>query len=288
MLSFQDIIFKLQNYWSEKGCPIVQPFDMEVGAGTFHPMTFLKAIGSESWSAAYVQPSRRPSDGRYGKNPNRSEHYYQFQVIMKPSPRNFQNLYLNSLHALGVNTLENDVRFVEDNWESPTLGAWGLGWEVWLNGMEITQFTYFQQMGGLECKPTMVELTYGLERLAMHSQNVDSMYDLLWADTLTRGPLYYRDIHQQSEYERSQYNFKEASIEHLSNHFNFLEKDTNRLLKKGLVFPSYEMVLKASHLFNLLDSRRAISVLERQHYILRIRALSCKIAELQYKKLQTF
>ncbi|WP_192484002.1 MULTISPECIES: glycine--tRNA ligase subunit alpha [Cysteiniphilum] len=282
MLSFQDIIFKLQQYWAEKGCMIVQPLDMEVGAGTFHPATFLRAIGPESWNAAYVQPSRRPTDGRYGENPNRGQHYYQFQVVMKPSPKELQELYLGSLRVLGIDPLEHDIRFVEDNWESPTLGAWGLGWEVWANGMEVTQFTYFQQVGGLECKPVTGEITYGLERLAMYLQNVDSMYDLLWANT-AMGPVYYRDVFQQNEREMSQYNFEEADVEHLFSEFDFLEKESARLLEKGLALPAYEMMLKASHTFNLLDARHAISVTERQRYILRVRTLSRGVAEVYYK-----
>ncbi|WHN65168.1 MULTISPECIES: glycine--tRNA ligase subunit alpha [unclassified Cysteiniphilum] len=282
MLSFQDIIFKLQQYWAEKGCMIVQPLDMEVGAGTFHPATFLRAIGPESWNAAYVQPSRRPTDGRYGENPNRGQHYYQFQVVMKPSPKELQELYLGSLRVLGIDPLEHDIRFVEDNWESPTLGAWGLGWEVWANGMEVTQFTYFQQVGGLECKPVTGEITYGLERLAMYLQNVDSMYDLLWANT-AMGPVYYRDVFQQNEREMSQYNFEEADVEHLFSEFDFLEKESARLLEKDLALPAYEMMLKASHTFNLLDARHAISATERQRYILRVRTLSRGVAEVYYK-----
>ena len=282
MLSFQNIIFKLQQYWAEKGCIIVQPLDMEVGAGTFHPATFLRAIGPESWNAAYVQPSRRPSDGRYGENPNRGQHYYQFQVVMKPSPKYFQELYLGSLHVLGIDPLEHDIRFVEDNWESPTLAAWGLGWEVWVNGMEVTQFTYFQQVGGLECKPITGEITYGLERLAMYLQSIESMYDLLWTNTLM-GPVYYRDIFQQNEREMSQYNFEEADVEHLFSEFDFLEKESTRLLEKNLALPAYEMMLKASHAFNLLDARHAISATARQCYILRVRTLSRGVAELYYK-----
>ncbi|MBK2125648.1 glycine--tRNA ligase subunit alpha [Fangia hongkongensis] len=281
MLTFQEIIFTLQKYWADKGCAIVQPFDMEVGAGTFHPATFLRAIGPEPWNAAYVQPSRRPTDGRYGENPNRTQHYYQFQVVMKPSPDNLQELYLGSLRALGIDPLEHDIRFVEDNWESPTLGAWGLGWEVWANGMEVTQFTYFQQVGGLECKPVTGEITYGLERLAMYLQNVDSMYDLLWSNTAV-GPIYYRDVFHQNEVEMSKYNFEEADIEHLFAEFDFCEKESKRLLDKALALPAYEMMLKASHVFNLLDARHAISVTERQRYILRVRALSKGIAEAYY------
>ncbi|WP_119343632.1 glycine--tRNA ligase subunit alpha [Facilibium subflavum] len=282
MISFQEIILKLQQYWSDKGCVIVQPLDMEVGAGTFHPATFLRAIGPEHWNAAYVQPSRRPTDGRYGENPNRGQHYYQFQVVMKPSPKEFQELYLGSLKALGIDPLEYDIRFVEDNWESPTLGAWGLGWEVWANGMEITQFTYFQQVGGLECKPVTGEITYGLERLAMYLQNVDSMYDLLWANSAT-GPVYYRDVFHQNEVEMSHFNFEEADVPHLLKEFDFLEKESVRLLEKNLALPAYEMMLKASHVFNLLDARHAISVTERQRYILRVRALSRGVAQVYYQ-----
>ena len=282
MLTFQNIIFKLQQYWAEKGCIIVQPLDIEIGAGTFHPATFLRAIGPESWNAAYVQPSRRPTDGRYGKNPNRGQHYYQFQVIMKPSPRDLQELYLDSLSMLGIDSLEHDIRFIEDNWESPTLGAWGLGWEVWVNGMEVTQFTYFQQVGGLECKPVTGEITYGLERLAMYLQNIDSMYNLLWTDT-GMYPVYYRDVFQQNELEMSQYNFEEANIKNLLDQFNFLEKESARLIEKGLALPAYELMLKASHIFNLLDARHAVSSTERQNYILRIRNLSLGVAIVYYK-----
>ena len=282
-LSFQDIIFTLQKYWADQGCLIVQPLDMEVGAGTFHPATFLRAIGPEPWNAAYVQPSRRPTDGRYGENPNRTQHYYQFQVVMKPSPEDFQELYLGSLKALGVDFLENDVRFVEDNWESPTLGAWGLGWEIWMNGMEISQFTYFQQVGGLECRPVTGELTYGLERIAMYLQDVDSMYDLLWANSAT-GPVYYGDVFKQNEVEMSRYNFEEADVDHLFSEFDFLESESERLNEKNLPLPAYEMMLKASHIFNLLDARHAISVTERQRYILRVRGLSRAVAESYYQE----
>lgn len=282
MLTFQDIIFKFQQYWAKQGCVIVQPFDMEVGAGTFHPATFLRAIGPEPWSAAYVQPSRRPTDGRYGENPNRTQHYYQFQVMMKPSPENIQELYLGSLKEIGIDPLEHDIRFVEDNWESPTLGAWGLGWEVWANGMEVTQFTYFQQVGGLECKPVTGEITYGLERLAMYLQNVDSMYDLLWANS-ANGPVYYGDVFKQNEVEMSRYNFEEADVAHLFAEFDFLEKESQRLIDLDLALPAYEMMLKASHIFNLLDARHAISVTERQGYILRVRALSRGVAEKYYQ-----
>jgi len=254
-----------------------------VGAGTFHPATFLRAIGPEPWNAAYVQPSRRPTDGRYGENPNRTQHYYQFQVVMKPSPEDFQELYLGSLKALGVDFLENDVRFVEDNWESPTLGAWGLGWEIWMNGMEISQFTYFQQVGGLECRPVTGELTYGLERIAMYLQDVDSMYDLLWANSAT-GPVYYGDVFKQNEVEMSRYNFEEADVAHLFSEFDFLESESKRLNERNLPLPAYEMMLKASHIFNLLDARHAISVTERQRYILRVRGLSMPVAESYYQE----
>jgi len=276
-LNFQAIIFSLQQFWSEKGCVIMQPLDMEVGAGTFHPATCLRSIGPEPWNAAYVQPCRRPTDGRYGENPNRTQHYYQFQVVMKPSPPNFQALYLESLTAIGVDALSNDIRFVEDNWESPTLGAWGLGWEVWLNGMEVTQFTYFQQVGGLPCQPVMGEITYGLERLAMALQCVDSMFDLKWTDSVTYG-----DVFKQQEVEMSAYNFVHADVTMLFEHFAQYEKTAQQLLEKQLALPAYEMVMKASHTFNLLDARQAISVTERQRYILRIRQLAKAVAEMYY------
>ncbi|HAN29417.1 MAG TPA: glycine--tRNA ligase subunit alpha [Haliea salexigens] len=277
-LSFQDLILTLQQFWAEQGCVILQPLDMEVGAGTFHPATFLRAIGPESWNAAYVQPSRRPTDGRYGENPNRLQHYYQFQVIMKPSPASFQELYLQSLQALGIDTGIHDVRFVEDNWESPTLGAWGLGWEVWLNGMEVTQFTYFQQAGGLECYPVSGEITYGLERIAMYLQGVDSIYDLVW----TRGPsgtVSYGDVFHQNEVEMSRYNFEEADTDWLFAQFDHCEGEAQRLIDGNLPLPAYEMVMKASHTFNLLDARHAISVTERQRYILRVRTLARGVAQ---------
>ncbi|MDF2940241.1 MAG: glycyl-tRNA synthetase alpha chain [Gammaproteobacteria bacterium] len=280
--SFQDIIFTLQRYWAEQGCIIVQPYDMEMGAGTFHPATFLRAIGPEPWNAAYVQPCRRPTDGRYGENPNRAQHYYQFQVVMKPSPDNIQELYLGSLKALGVDLLEHDVRFVEDNWESPTAGAWGLGWEVWINGMEVTQFTYFQQVGGLECKPVTGEITYGLERLAMYLQDVDSMYDLVWSIG-PFGPVKYGDVFKQNEVEMSTYNFEQAPVEALFKQFDFFESESHRLMTEKLALPAYEMALKASHTFNLLDARKAISVTERQRFILRVRALSLAVAKSYYE-----
>ena len=276
-LTFQQLIFKLQQFWAEQGCVVLQPLDMEVGAGTFHPATFLRAIGPESWSAAYVQPCRRPTDGRYGENPNRLQQYYQFQVIMKPSPKNFQDLYLQSLTTLGVDTSIHDVRFVEDNWESPTLGAWGLGWEVWLNGMEVTQFTYFQQAGGLECYPVTGEITYGIERIAMYLQGVDSIYDLVWSDG-PAGKVTYGDVFHQNEVEMSRYNFEEADIKHLFASFDHCEHEAMRLVEKDLPLPAYEMVMKASHAFNLLDARHAISVTERQRFILRVRTLARGVA----------
>jgi glycyl-tRNA synthetase alpha chain len=279
--TFQGLILQLQDYWSRQGCVIVQPLDLEVGAGTFHPMTFLRAIGPEPISSAYVQPCRRPTDGRYGENPNRLQHYYQFQVMLKPSPKNIQELYLNSLKELGVDPLVHDIRFVEDNWESPTLGAWGLGWEIWLNGMEITQFTYFQQVGGLECAPVTGEITYGLERLAMYIQNVDSIYDLVWTDG-PMGKVLYGDVFHQNEVEQSAYNFEHADVDALFATFDQCEKDSQKLIEAGLALPAYEQVMKASHAFNLLDARHAISVTERQRYILRVRALSKACAEAYY------
>jgi len=276
--TFQDLITILQNYWAGKGCVIMQPLDMEVGAGTFHPATFLRSIGPEVWNSAYVQPSRRPTDGRYGENPNRLQHYYQFQVVMKPSPKDFQELYLGSLQAVGVDTLIHDVRFVEDNWESPTLGAWGLGWEVWLNGMEVSQFTYFQQVGGLECYPVTGEITYGLERIAMYLQGVDSIYDLIWAHG-PNGDVTYGDVFLQNEVEMSTFNFEYADVDFLFSAFDQYEKDCRRLIDNNLPLPGYEMVMKASHTFNLLDARKAISVTERQRYILRVRTLARGVAQ---------
>jgi len=272
---------KLQEFWSERGCVIVQPFDIEVGAGTFHPATFLRSIGPEPWNAAYVQPCRRPTDGRYGENPNRLQHYYQYQVVLKPSPKNIQQLYLDSLITLGIDPLEHDIRFVEDNWESPTLGAWGLGWEIWLNGMEVTQFTYFQQVGGLECKPVTGELTYGLERIAMYLQGVDSIFDLVWTEG-PQGKVTYRDVFHQNEVEQSTYNFEYADVDYLFNHFDYCETQSKLLIEKNLPLPAYEMVLKASHVFNLLDARHAISVTERQRFILRVRTLSRAVAQAYY------
>ena len=279
--TFQELIFALQGYWAAQGCVILQPYDMEVGAGTFHTATFLRSIGPEHWSAAYVQPSRRPTDGRYGDNPFRLQHYYQFQVIIKPSPADFQELYLGSLAALGLDPLTNDVRFVEDNWESPTLGAWGLGWEVWLNGMEVSQFTYFQQVGGLDCRPVSGEITYGLERLAMYLQGVESIFDILWTDG-PAGRVTYGDVYHQNEKEQSAYNFEYADTAVLLRHFDEHEQACNTLLAAKLALPAYEQVLKASHTFNLLDARRAISVTERQRFILRVRTLARGVAQAYY------
>ena len=281
--TFQGLILTLQDYWARQGCVIVQPLDMEVGAGTSHPMTFLRAIGPEPMSCAYVQPSRRPTDGRYGENPNRLQHYYQFQVILKPSPANIQELYLGSLRELGFDPQVHDIRFVEDNWENPTLGAWGLGWEIWLNGMEVTQFTYFQQVGGLECAPVTGEITYGLERLAMYIQGVNSIYDLVWADG-PRGKITYGDVFHQNEVEQSTYNFEHADVSFLFQMFDQCEKECQHLLglETALPLPAYERILKAAHAFNLLDARHAISVTERQRYILRIRTLSKAVAEAYY------
>jgi len=281
--TFQGLILALQNYWAEQGCVILQPYDMEVGAGTFHPATFLRAVGPEPWSAAYVQPSRRPADGRYGDNPNRLQHYYQFQVVLKPSPLDIQDLYLGSLRLLGIDPLVHDIRFVEDNWESPTLGAWGLGWEVWLNGMEVTQFTYFQQVGGLDCAPVTGEITYGLERIAMYLQGVASVFDLVWTDG-PFGRVSYGDVFHQNEVEMSAYNFEHADTDSLFKWFDTCERESNALIEAGLPLPAYEMVLKASHTFNLLDARRAISVTERQRYILRVRALARAVAAAYYAR----
>jgi glycyl-tRNA synthetase alpha chain len=281
--TFQGLISALQQYWSDQGCILLQPLDQEVGAGTFHPATFLRAIGPEPWNAAYVQPSRRPTDGRFGENPMRLQHYYQYQVLLKPSPDNIQELYLNSLRHLGLDLLEHDVRFVEDNWESPTLGAWGLGWEVWLNGMEVSQFTYFQQVGGLECKPVSGELTYGLERIAMYVQGVESVYDLVWAHTL-QGTVTYGDVFHQNEVEMSTFNFDHANVDFLFSCFDTYEQECQKLIESDLPLPAYEMVLKASHTFNLLDARHAISVTERQRYILRVRNLSKAVAKAYYQR----
>ncbi|MFI0473076.1 glycine--tRNA ligase subunit alpha [Halomonas sp. HMF6819] len=281
--TFQGLILALQQYWAEQGCVILQPLDMEVGAGTFHPATFLRSIGPENWNAAYVQPSRRPTDGRYGENPNRLQHYYQFQVVMKPSPQNFQDLYLGSLKRLGLDPLVHDVRFVEDNWESPTLGAWGLGWEMWLNGMEVTQFTYFQQAGGIECYPVTGELTYGLERIAMYLQDVDSVYDLVWAVAPDGSKVSYGDVYLQNEREQSTYNFEHADVDQLFANFDHQEKECGKLLEAKLPLPAYEQVLKASHTFNLLDARHAISVTERQRFILRVRTMARDVAHAYFE-----
>ncbi|PKY10608.1 glycine--tRNA ligase subunit alpha [Acidithiobacillus marinus] len=274
-MTFQEIIQRLQSFWAAQGCVLLQPMDMPVGAGTFHPATFLRAIGPEPWRAAYVQPSRRPTDGRYGDNPNRLQHYYQFQAVLKPNPMNLQDLYLDSLAALGIDPKVQDIRFVEDDWESPTLGAWGLGWEVWLNGMEVTQFTYFQQVGGLDCHPVMGEVTYGLERLAMYLQGVESVYDLVW----TPGVLY-GDVFHQNEVEQSRYNFEMAPVEDLFQRFDRAEADCRSLLTSKLPLPAYERVLECSHTFNLLDARHAIGVNERARFIGRVRGLAKGVAEI--------
>ena len=286
LLSFQDLIFQLQHFWADQGCIIEQPYSVEIGAGTFHPSTFLRAIGPEPWRTAYVQPSRRPTDGRYGENPNRLQHYYQFQVLLKPSPEEIQALYLESLKSLGIDPLIHDIRFVEDNWESPTLGAWGLGWEVWLDGMEISQFTYFQQVGGLDCSPVSGELSYGLERMAMYLQNKDSVFDLLWGKT-PEGEISYGDIYHQNEVEMSTYNFELADTDSLFQWFDTSESECMKLIEKDLPLPAYEMVLKASHSFNLLDARHAISVTERQRFILRVRTLSKAVAQAYYESRET-
>jgi len=280
--SFQGLIMALQDFWAKQGCAILQPYDLEVGAGTFHTATFLKSIGPEPWHAAYVQPCRRPTDGRYGENPNRLQHYYQFQVLLKPSPDNIQELYLDSLRMLGFDPLVHDIRFVEDNWESPTLGAWGLGWEIWLNGMEVTQFTYFQQVGGLDCKPVSGEITYGLERLAMYLQKVDSIYDLVWTRT-TEGVMTYGDVFHQNEVEMSAYNFEHANVDTLYISFENYEKESSYLIEQSLALPAYEQMMKASHVFNLLDARHAISVTERAGYIGRIRKLSKEVAKVYFQ-----
>ena len=281
-MHFQDLILSLQHYWAGEGCVIMQPYDMEVGAGTFHTATFLAAVGPEPLRAAYVQPSRRPTDSRYGDNPNRLQHYFQFQVILKPSPDDFQDLYLASLESLGINFRRDDVRFVEDDWESPTLGAWGLGWEVWLNGMEISQFTYFQQVGGLDCRPVTGEITYGLERIALYLQGVDSVFDLQWNKNFSYGDLYH-----QNEVEQSAYNFEHAAVPELFHHFEGCEAACSRLLEAQLPLPAYEQVLQASHTFNLLDARRAIGVTERARYIGRIRLLARAVAQAYYQSRET-
>jgi glycyl-tRNA synthetase alpha chain len=278
MPSFQQLILALQSYWAERGCALLQPYDMEVGAGTSHTATFLRALGPEPWRAAYVQPSRRPKDGRYGDNPNRLQHYYQYQVVLKPAPADILDLYLGSLAALGLDLQANDVRFVEDDWENPTLGAWGLGWEVWLNGMEVTQFTYFQQVGGIDCRPITGEITYGLERLAMSLQGVDNVYDLVWTETPS-GPLRYRDVYHQNEVQQSAYNFEHSDVDFLLGAFGAHERKARELLEARLALPAYEQVLKAAHGFNLLDARGAISVTERAAYIGRIRNLARGVAQ---------
>jgi glycyl-tRNA synthetase alpha chain len=277
-MNFQDLILRLQTFWGKQGCALLQPYDMEVGAGTFHTATFLRALGPEPWNAAYVQPSRRPKDGRYGENPNRLQHYYQYQVVLKPSPDHIQELYLDSLRQLGIDPRENDIRFVEDDWESPTLGAWGLGWEVWLNGMEVTQFTYFQEVGSLACKPVLGEITYGLERLAMYLQGKDNVYDLVWVDGVSYG-----DVYHQNEVEQSIYNFERSNVQMLFEHFNQFESEAKRLIGSGLPLPGYEMVMKCSHVFNLLGARGAISVTERAAYIGRVRALARSVAQAYYE-----
>jgi glycyl-tRNA synthetase alpha chain len=282
MLTFQQLILQLNAFWDRQGCVLLQPYDMEVGAGTFHTATFLRAIGPEPWKAAYVQPSRRPKDGRYGENPNRLQHYYQYQVVLKPSPADIQDLYLESLKSLGINPQEHDIRFVEDDWESPTLGAWGLGWEVWLDGMEVTQFTYFQQVGGLDCRPVLGEITYGLERLAMYLQDKENVYDLVWTAGANR-PTLYGDVYHQNEVEQSRYNFELANIDLLFDLFKNYEKEAIRLMEAQCVLPAYEMVLKSSHTFNLLDARGAISVTERAAYIGRVRNLAKAVAQAYYE-----
>jgi len=278
MLTFQQLILKLQQFWDNQGCVLLQPYDMEMGAGTSHTATFLRAIGPEPWRAAYVQPSRRPKDGRYGDNPNRLQHYYQFQVVLKPSPADIQEQYLDSLRAIGIDPLQHDIRFVEDNWENPTLGAWGLGWEVWLDGMEVTQFTYFQQVGGLDCHPVLGEITYGLERLAMYLQGVENVFDLVWTPGVT-----YRDVYHQNEVEQSIYNFEQSNVEFLMSLFQNLESEAKRLLDHKLALPGYEMILKCAHTFNLLDARGAISVTERAAYIARIRNLARQVAQTYFE-----
>jgi glycyl-tRNA synthetase alpha chain len=277
MLTFQQVILRLQDYWDRQGCALLQPYDMEVGAGTSHTATFLRALGPEPWRAAYVQPSRRPKDGRYGENPNRMQHYYQYQVVLKPSPPEILDLYIGSLAALGIDPQAHDIRFVEDDWENPTLGAWGLGWEVWLNGMEVTQFTYFQQVGGLDCKPITGEITYGIERLAMYLQDVENVYDLVWTPEVSYG-----DVFKQNEVEQSTYNFEQSNAAMLFEHFGHYEQQAKHLMDVELPLPAYEMVLKAAHTFNLLDARGAISVTERAAFIGRIRTLARAVAKAYY------
>ena len=282
MITFSELLLKLQEFWAKQGCNIVQPYDIPAGAGTFHPATLLRSLDSTPWSVAYVAPSRRPTDGRYGENPNRLGSYYQFQVLIKPSPANIQELYLQSLEFLGLNTKEHDIRFVEDNWESPTLGAWGLGWEVWLDGMEVTQFTYFQQVGGISCDPVAVEITYGTERLAMYLQGVESVFDIVWNEN-SFGKTTYADIHFESEYEFSKYNFEVADTAMLFKHFDDAFNESKRCLEAGLPLPAYEECMRSSHCFNTLDARKAISVTQRQSYILRVRELASGCAKL-YKE----
>jgi len=285
MPTFQEVILRLQNFWDQHGCALLQPYDIEVGAGTFHTATFLRAIGPEPWNAAYVQPSRRPKDGRYGENPNRLQHYYQYQVVLKPSPANIQELYLQSLTALGIDLAQHDIRFVEDDWESPTLGAWGLGWEVWLDGMEVTQFTYFQEVGSLTCKPVLGEITYGLERLAMVLQGVENVYDLVWAKSDSR-VLTYGDVYHQNEVEQSKYNFEHSNVDMLFQHFADHESEAKRLMGLALALPAFEQVMKCSHCFNMLDAHGAISVTERAAYIGRVRALAREVAQAFYNSRQ--
>ena len=283
MLTFQDLILTLQQFWAKQGCVVQQPYDSSMGAGTFHPATFLRVLDDNDWSTAYVQPCRRPTDGRYGENPNRLQHYYQFQVILKPAPENILDLYLQSLNEIGIDTEVHDIRFVEDDWESPTLGAWGLGWEVWLNGMEVTQFTYFQHVGGIDCRPVTGEITYGLERIAMYLQNVDSIFDLVWTDSGDY-KVTYGEVFHQNEVEQSTYNFEHADTEALFSWFDTCESEAGKLVELDLPLPAYEQVLKASHTFNLLDARRAISVTERQRFILRVRNLARLVAETYYSR----
>ena len=284
MFTFQDIVLKLNQFWSSQGCLLVFPYDTEKGAGTMSPHTTLRSLGSDHWNVAYVEPSRRPSDGRFGQNPNRLQHYFQYQVVMKPSPNNIQDAYIQSLMAIGINPKDHDIRFVEDNWESPTLGAWGVGWEVWLNGMEITQFTYFQQCGGIDCNPVSVEITYGLERLAMYIQNVNHVMDIAWQNTPNGRIIQYKDIYKQFEIEHSQYNFTHATVDRLFQLFKEYEAESIHCIENTLVFPAFDYCLKCSHAFNLLDARAAISVTERMSYILRIRELAFQCANLYVSK----
>ncbi len=283
--SFQELILTLQNYWAKQGCTVLQPYDMEVGAGTFHPATTLRALGPDAWNAAYVQPSRRPKDGRYGENPNRLGHYYQFQVILKPSPENIQELYLKSLEEIGIDLSKHDIRFVEDDWESPTLGAWGLGWEVWCDGMEVTQFTYFQQVGGFDCNPIAGEITYGLERLAMYIQGIENVYDLDFNGVEGEGKVTYGDVFLQNEKEFSAYHLEHANTDALFKHFDVAEKECHAILEKGLALPAYDQCIKASHFFNILDARGVIGVTERAAYIGRVRALAKGCCETWLKSL---